>query len=163
MGDSRPAGAARRLSKWLPVVLWAAVIFLFSTDLFSGENTAGIMSPLVQLFFPGLSAEDLALGHFLIRKFGHFTAYFILAMLLMRALTAEPHRPPASRSMMLAILLVTLYAISDEFHQSLVPSRGASVIDVLIDMAGGISGTVCFYALSRRRISPAPALGERSS
>lgn len=140
MAESRLAGGRRMAVKWLPVTLWAGAIFVFSTDLFSGSNTAGVLSHLIQFFFPGVSPQDLAYAHFLMRKLGHFGEYFILALLLMRALRDDHDWPPGNHRLILAALLVTLYAISDEFHQSFVPSRGASVADVFIDVCGGICG-----------------------
>jgi VanZ family protein len=50
---------------------------------------------------------------------------------------------------LISFAIATLYAISDEFHQSFVRSRGANVIDVLIDMCGGISGI--FWSHRRNR------------
>jgi VanZ family protein len=35
-----------------------------------------------------------------------------------------------------------VYALIDEYHQSFVPSRTASVFDSLIDMAGGITALI---------------------
>ena len=53
------------------------------------------------------------------------------------------------RHLLISLAIATLYAISDEFHQSFVRSRGANVIDVLIDMCGGISGI--FWSHRRNR------------
>ena len=39
----------------------------------------------------------------------------------------------------LALLLVVIYALLDEFHQSFVPSRTASIYDSAIDIAGGLT------------------------
>jgi VanZ family protein len=39
----------------------------------------------------------------------------------------------------LGLLLVVIYALLDEFHQSFVPSRTASVYDSAIDIAGGLT------------------------
>jgi VanZ family protein len=140
MADSRSAGAHRMVKKWLPVILWVTLIYVFSTDLFSGSNTAGILLPLFERFFPGISPHALAQTHFTIRKLGHFGAYFILALLVMSALREENNRPAERRHIVFAAMFVTLYAISDEFHQSFVPSRSASIVDVLIDISGGICG-----------------------
>jgi len=38
----------------------------------------------------------------------------------------------------MVIITVILYAVSDELHQSFVPSRTASIVDVSIDVVGGI-------------------------
>jgi VanZ family protein len=35
--------------------------------------------------------------------------------------------------------LVVVYALADEYHQSFVPSRTASIYDSLIDMIGGLT------------------------
>ncbi len=43
-----------------------------------------------------------------------------------------------------AALLSAVYAFTDEFHQSFVPTRTASFLDVGIDTAGGIDGANCY-------------------
>jgi VanZ family protein len=43
---------------------------------------------------------------------------------------------------MAALVLAVLYGISDEFHQSLVPGREPSTLDVLVDGAGALMGIV---------------------
>jgi VanZ family protein len=42
----------------------------------------------------------------------------------------------STRSALIAFLLSSVYAMTDEFHQSFVPSRGPSMIDVGIYSAG---------------------------
>ena len=42
------------------------------------------------------------------------------------------------------IAIATLYAASDEWHQSFVPSRSASIVDVLIDCVGAMCGAFWF-------------------
>jgi VanZ family protein len=72
------------------------------------------------------------------RKFGHITEYCILGMLVLRAFRAESEKHLKWRDVVYTLLVVILYAASDEFHQSFVPTRTASIIDVGIDTLGGM-------------------------
>jgi VanZ family protein len=141
---ARIGNTSEFLRRWVPVFLWASVIFFFSTDIFSSANTAGALGPILQQIFPQLTADHIDRIHAVIRKLGHFTEYFILGGLLWRALRSHDAGGAPSRRLALSIAITLLYAISDEWHQSLVPSRTPSVIDVLIDTIGGICGIVCF-------------------
>ena len=55
------------------------------------------------------------------------------------------------REARLALLIVALYAASDEFHQMFVPERTAHVTDVLIDTAGGATGLFALWIIERWR------------
>lgn len=43
-----------------------------------------------------------------------------------------------------ALWLVVIYGLLDEFHQSFVPSRTASVYDSAVDVAGGLTVLLLF-------------------
>ena len=61
---------------------------------------------------------------------------------------AEPgHTPWRWSKAGLVLALVALYAASDEIHQAFVPSRDASVRDVLLDTTGGALGLLCLWAV----------------
>src|SRR3990170_1967658 len=77
------------VTKWLPVLLWATVIFLFSTEHFAAPQSSRILGPLLHWLFPDITAEQLSPVQFLIRKLGHWVEYFVLAVLLYRALYGE--------------------------------------------------------------------------
>jgi VanZ family protein len=136
------------IKNWWPVGAWMSVIFFFSTDLFSGANTSSFLSPLLSSLFPAISADQIDAIHLALRKLGHWSEYFILASLLMRALREEFPRQTRIARWAWCVLLTTLYAASDEWHQSFVPSRTASLADVTIDSFGAICGAWWF---SRRR------------
>jgi VanZ family protein len=108
---------SRTLTHWLPVLLWAALIFTLSSvpDLSSG-----------------LGGWDLFL-----RKAAHVTEYAILALLLARALHREVP----------ALVLGVLYAASDEFHQSFVRGRHGAPLDVAIDSVGLLIGVLAWRRL----------------
>ena len=89
--------------------------------------------------FPRASDATLQLAHLLIRKAGHLTEYAILAWLAARAFRTSANELLHRRWFLLAFVLVVLYSLSDEFHQSFVPSRGASLHDCAIDSAGGLA------------------------
>jgi hypothetical protein len=71
---------------WLPAFLWMALIFLASTDLGSTQHTSRIIGPLLQFFWPDISAEAIQAVQLAVRKALHLTGYAILAALLWRAL-----------------------------------------------------------------------------
>ncbi len=64
-----------------------------------------------------------------------------MSLLILRALRAGRRRSRLGWAFM-AIALVAGYAALDEFHQSFVPGRTASVADVLLDTAGGIAAQI---------------------
>ena len=103
---------AARLSLWAPVVLWAALIFALSS-------------------IPSL-ATGLGLWDLVLRKLAHLVEYAVLGALLLRALRREPA----------AIALGSLYAVTDEIHQSFVAGRHGSPLDWLIDTLGVVAGVV---------------------
>jgi VanZ family protein len=120
------------LYKWLPVIVWGAVIFTLSTSAFTAANTARIIDPILLWLLPGLSGASLAVAHALVRKCGHFTEYAVLYCLLIRG-------PMAGRPY-LALMLCMAYALCDEGHQMFVPGRTPSLYDVALDTTGAAFG-----------------------
>ena len=98
--------ALTRLSLWAPVLLWAGLIFTLSS---------------VPDLSTGLGDWDR-----LVRKLAHAAEYAVLGALLLRAVGREP----------VALALGSLYAVTDEVHQSFVEGRHASPVDWAIDTAG---------------------------
>jgi VanZ family protein len=124
------------ISRYLPLVVWLVFISYASSDSFNAGNTSRIIGPLVLWLFPNTSPETMATIHFITRKIAHFTEYAILGFLAARAFRPYP------RWFLISAVLVVVYALIDEYHQSFVPSRTASVLDSLIDMAGGITALI---------------------
>jgi VanZ family protein len=127
---------ARLLSRYLPLVVWLVFISYASSDSFNADNTSRIIGPLVLWLFPNTSPETMATIHFITRKIAHFTEYAILGLLAARAFWSS------KRWFLISAVLVVVYALIDEYHQSFVPSRTASLFDSLIDMWGGITALI---------------------
>lgn len=94
--------------------------------------------PILNFLFPWLSLDQINFLHGLIRKAGHVTEYFILGLLFFNAFRGESVERWHSRWAMYTMIGIVLYAVSDEYHQSFVASRTASVVDVGIDSIGGL-------------------------
>jgi VanZ family protein len=107
------------VSLWLPVFAWALLIFALSS-------------------VPSL-ATGLGLWDTILRKIAHGVEFAILGALLVRALE---RRVPA-------FLVGVLYAVSDEIHQSFVPGRHASPLDVAIDGVGVLVGVAIYTRFAR--------------
>ena len=119
---ARESSIGRRwLSRWAPVVAWAAVIFAFSS---------------VPSLSSGLGTWDLVL-----RKCAHMTEYAILAVLLLRATGAASW----------AFALTVAYAVTDEVHQLFVRGRHGSPVDVAIDALGALAGLAAVRWVRERR------------
>jgi len=130
---------SHRFWRYGPLILWAAFIFVASTRLMSASNTTTILRPVMLWLFPNISEATLNLIHFMIRKAGHFSEYAIFALLAARAFRTSSHELLRKRWFWASLLLVVVYSLSDEFHQSFVPSRTASIYDSMIDTFGGLT------------------------
>ena len=142
------------LKHWLPVLIWLGVIFLGSTDMLSAEHTPRFLVPFLRWIDPQISFATLNAIQLGIRKLGHLTEYAILAMLLWRALRSGTRwQMKMSISFLVAVLASAIFAASDEFHQSFVPSRTASPTDVMIDICGTLIGLSICWMFAKRRSS----------
>jgi VanZ family protein len=128
----------RFLSRWLPVVLWAALILSAANDEFSEANTRGWLDRILGDAPRVLNAT--------IRKGGHIAGYAILGLLAWRA----------RRSFRVALAVALAVAIADETLQSMTLTREGSIYDVLLDTCGALLALTCVPAVRARLSSPGP-------
>jgi len=136
----------------MPAIAWMALIFIGSTDVLSAEHTSRFLVPFLRWLDPQISWATLNAVQTIIRKLGHLTEYAILAALLWRALRSGMWWS-SKMSVLFAIvcLACAIFAASDEFHQSFVPSRTSSFHDVMIDVCGVLIGLAICVALATRK------------
>jgi VanZ family protein len=140
----RPQPISRTILDWLPAALSVLMIALESTSTMSAANTSQWLYPLwVKLFGP-INPTRWNEIHHLIRKTGHFVGYglvsagFFYSWRKTLARMAVKHWNLLRRASVLAVLCTLVVASLDEYHQSFLPSRTASPIDVGIDVCGAI-------------------------
>ncbi len=134
------------------IVLWMGFIFWMSTGTFSAANTSRIIEPLLRFLVPTISVETLHMAHGVIRKCGHVTEYFILGLLVFHSFRDDSDNRKVLLRAVIAMFIVAGFALTDEFHQSFVATRTASLVDVSIDAFGGLlAQSVCLLWHRRRR------------
>lgn len=129
-----------RLTAWLPVLAWLALLFILSTSVFAAANTSLIIEPIWRWILPGAGSTTIAVLHGLTRKCAHFANYAILFWLMIR-------RPMAGRPYS-AFALCVCYALLDEGHQIFVPGRTPSLYDVALDSSGALFSRFLSAALT---------------
>ena len=140
------------LNYWLPVLVWMLVIFSASSDTKSFQHSSRILEPVIRWLFPHMLDRTVWDIVYVLRKCAHLTEYAVLALLLLRALrkpVRHDARPWRWADAGWAILLVILYAASDEIHQLFVPLREGKIGDVIIDASGGIAGLLMLWVIGR--------------
>lgn len=111
---------SKLVERWLPPVVWMGLIFVVSA----------------QPSLPSVPGRwDL-----LLKKTMHVAAYAILTWLYFRALRGW--WSDDARVRFAGVALAIAYAVSDEYHQTYVPGRSGSWIDVVIDSVGVLSATL---------------------
>jgi VanZ family protein len=138
-----------------PLVVWMAVIFFMSTDVGSGQNSAGMLTWILERLAPSYRASltdyHLAGLNYALRKFGHLSEYAVLTLLAVRAI--QFGRPGLKwQAFVGALVLSAGFAATDEIHQAFTASRGPSPRDVLIDCAGAtlcMAGILLWFGVKR--------------
>ena len=139
------------LKYWLPVFIWLGVIFAGSTDIFSTEQTSRYLVPFLRWLDPQISLSTIATIHFALRKLGHLTEYAILAAFFWRALRNVSSLRAKMSTLFLGVWVAcAIIAATDEFHQSFIASRTASLNDVLTDSLGAAIGLAICLAIAQR-------------
>lgn len=154
MGSSR-FSRFQPILNWIPAFLGCAMIAAESTATMSASNTSHWLYPLwVRLFGP-ISAPAWDELHHYIRKTGHFVGYGVVSLTFLYGwikTLARANRP--TRAILLsaaarAVLCTVIVASLDEYHQSFLPSRTSSPIDVGIDTCGAIAAQLLLLGILR--------------
>jgi VanZ family protein len=115
----------KRLSLWGPVIAYMAALFYV-------QSLSSLPSPPAGL-------TD---------KHEHFFFYGILAALALRALADGEWRGVKWATVRGAILISSLYGVSDEFHQRFVPGRTYEILDMVADAIGSAAAAGLLWAWS---------------
>lgn len=139
------------LYRWLPLILWLTLIFVLShQDKSDTSRTSGLVLWLLSLLPIDPSFLELDAVKIFIRKSAHFTEYFVLAIFFFRMYWWYVERRAAY---FLAFGSAVLYSMTDEFHQTFVPGRGASILDVGIDSTGAFLGILLIWAFHQAKVN----------
>jgi len=110
---------------WVPPILWMGLIFFLSSR-------------------PDLPHYPDALVDHVLKKAGHVAEYAILAFLYLRALSEKPRRIRI-QPLLGSFVLSSLYALSDEYHQTFVPGRNGDLVDMIIDALGALAALLAIH------------------
>lgn len=137
---------------WVPVISLMCFTSWMSTETFSSQNTYSWIEMVLRSLASKITSQEIGLMHALLRKAAHLIEYFILGLLLIRAFRGDFTESWKWRWSFFAVMVLILWAATDEFHQSFVTTRTASALDVGIDTAGGmLAQLVCALRHHYRR------------
>lgn len=129
--------------KWILVIIWMIIIFSYSNQpaVISDEKSRFVIYIFKGL---GLNLDSIlgSLANFIVRKLAHLTEYFIFYLLLFNLLKEDFS---LKKALVFSIVILFLYACSDEIHQLFVPGRTGKIRDVIIDTTGGVIALILCY------------------
>ena len=133
------------------VLFWMILIYYFSQQtVYESIRVSSVptmvLTGILDFLFPNSIFEEKYIHH-IVRKFAHFTIYFILGVLVSYLLNIGKRK--GQKIIFIAVLCCLLFAISDETLQLFIYGRGAQASDVLIDILGASLGILYVY-LSRK-------------
>ncbi len=112
------------LKYWLPVAVWALLIFYLS-----GMPGIVVSGSLMMNYFAHIAA--------------HFGIFLVFSVLLARAFNKEG--VPVKANFLASFFIAVLYALSDEYHQLFVAGRTADYADFMIDCLGVLAGLLFYF------------------
>lgn len=139
------------------VLLLALYMLIFGFSAQDGEASGSISLSLSRLgveFVNGITGsgwtenfimERAAYLEHPLRKLAHFGEYAVMGILVHGILLCWRDRK--LKWCTVTVLWVVISATADEFHQYFVPGRCCSIMDVILDTCGGITGMIICHSL----------------
>ncbi len=139
----------------LLVLFWLIIIFCFSNtpSKESNSKSVNLISNVIKISYKITNKEiddnyvnKLATKYnYIVRKFIHFSEYFILTILIILALNLFR----VYNKYLCAIIICLIFATWDEIHQLFIIGRSGQFIDILIDTSGGIMTCLIIFILHK--------------
>ncbi len=140
----------RRIFNIFLVVMSMFTIFMFSSE--NSDNSTKTSKSVAKEVVSVVVKDEKKVQRIVdkdfvvFRKIAHLTEYLLLGFLLINV-WADGKKDITLKYVVVAILIALLYAVSDEYHQTLIPGRSGKVKDVLIDTAGASVGAFAYYGM----------------
>lgn len=133
---------------YLLLVIWIGGIFYLSSSKGSVSRTFPYFVPVLRFLLPGSDAMTLRRDYLVVRKFGHFFGYGILALLASGIFYNSSMPSLAKLWYLFAFVIVLVVGALDEAHQSFYEDRVGSFSDVALDCLGGLSMISLFWIIA---------------
>lgn len=151
----------KRWINWAEVVAWTALIFSLSGEHFDASRTMAALKYLASLLELSISPPVLKVVVEVIRKTAHVAEFFVLGLLLTRAVIGNLREFRLKVACWVAGVAL-ICGLGDEAHQMFVLSRTPSLWDSLLDFSGAVASQLwlLFYStVSTRGVVPASQEG----
>lgn len=125
-------------TRWVWVACWYGLIFTLSHIPASSSQSTHEM----------LGGSDIV--NTIFRFCAHLGVFGVLAVLVYVAL--QKNFTTNKKNLTRALLLTTLFGLSDELHQMFVPGRFFRLRDIITDVVGGLLAIVAITQVYRRRV-----------
>ena len=130
------------------IIVLSLLVLIFCLSHQNGEDsteTSGWFTALLNFIFPFELTEDF------VRTMAHFSEFACLSFFMNNLFVSykEKLKP------IIACVLSFFYAITDEIHQIFVPDRACQFTDMMVDLAGILSGFIVYaviYTLVRKTV-----------
>jgi VanZ family protein len=142
-------GLAFWVNAWWPVAFGICLIALESTEMMGSNHTSGPLRALFQAIFGHVPDDRWEIVHVGIRKSGHFLGYGSIGLFWLRAWWITLPHSRFVQDALLALLGTALVASCDEWHQTFLPNRTGTPVDVLLDCSGAIVLQLFVYVFMR--------------
>lgn len=132
------------------VFVWMILIFTFSNQ--NGDDSQITSDIITDRIVEVVTKIDSNFEYekikdntsFVIRKIAHFTIYFIGGILVFNFI--DTFSLKNKYKILISVIFVFLYAVSDELHQFFISERSAQIRDVLIDLTGA---TIAIFIINK--------------
>jgi hypothetical protein len=131
--------------------VWAVTIFITSCTFIDRS----VFINFVKRFIPSGVPQHLwvnfwcAFGLFVVKAY-HMAEFALLCYLLFLVLSTRSGKKQG-KVVLAAATIAALYAVTDEWHQTFVPGRGGTWVDVVIDCCGiGLSSAAIMWQIKRQ-------------
>ncbi|SCI49590.1 VanZ family protein [Romboutsia sp. 1001713B170207_170306_H8] len=134
----------------LAIIFWMGFIFYLSNQpaTVSASQSGSFRKMIIEMPILGVITKPIltsSIGEFFIRKSAHMFLYFVLAILTYSLVYNGIYHRNSQKilnSMIISLIVVFLYACTDEFHQLFIPGRSGEFRDIMVDTLGGIIGLI---------------------
>ncbi len=133
------------------IAAWAGLIFYLSTSGFGASFTRWLLYVILDLLRITVSPQTFELLHVGLRKLAHLTEYAVFSLLIYAGFLETADFEWRPHLALRSIVIAGLYSLTDEYHQSFVVGRTASLVDCGIDTIGASLATLVVLGWDRWR------------